>query len=66
MVIAKVNNYTMRTGYIKNTYFYADCNIKISTRAKPEFELAGFPEIKDGSIAWLMKVLYGLPSSGWK
>jgi hypothetical protein len=64
MVIAKANDYTMRTGNIKNAYLYADWDIKVCTRAGPEFELAGFPEIKDGSMVRVVKALYGLPSSG--
>ena len=64
MVIAKANDYTVWTGDIKNTYLYADCDIKVCTRTGPEFELAGFPEIKDGSMARVVKAVYGLQSSG--
>ena len=64
MVIAKANNYTVRTGNIKNAYFYGDCDIKVCTGAGLEFELARFPEINDGSMARVVKALYGLPSSG--
>jgi len=63
MVIVKANSYTVRTGDIKNAYLYADCDIKICTRAGPEFEQAGFPEIKNGSMEQVVKALYGLPSS---
>ena len=64
MVIAKANNYQVLTGDIKNAYLYADCNINICTQIGPEFELAGFKELKTGSMAKVEKALYGLPSSG--
>ena len=64
MVIAKANNYTVWTGDIKSAYFYAECNIKVCTTVGPEFELAGYTLIKDGSMAQVVKALYGLPSSG--
>jgi len=51
MVIAKANNYTVRTGDIKNAYLYAECDIKVCTRVRPEFELAGYTLIKDGLMA---------------
>ena len=38
MVIAKANNYTVQTGDIKNAYLNVDCDIKICTRARPEFD----------------------------
>ena len=63
MVIAKANNYQVLTGYIKNAYLYADCDINICMRVGPEFELAGFKELKMGSRAKVEEALYGLPSS---
>ena len=64
MVIAKANNFQVLTGDIKNAYFYADCDINICLQVGPEFELAGFKELKTGSMAKVEKALYGLPSSG--
>ena len=70
MVIAKANNYQMLTRDIKNAFLYADCDINICTPLGPEFELAGFKELKKlagfkelkrGSMANVEKALYGLP-----
>ena len=63
LVIPKANKYQVLTGNIKNVYLYADCNINICTWIEPEFELAGFKELKTESMAKVEKALSCLPSS---
>ena len=42
----------------------ADFDINICTQVGPEFKLAGFNELKIGSMAKIEKAHYGLPSRG--
>ena len=64
MVIASANNYEVMVGDITNAYLYADTGVKVYTRVGPEFEAAGYKEFKNGSLAQIIRALYGLPSSG--
>ena len=64
MVIASANNYDAIVGDITNAYLYADADVKVYTRVGKEFEIAGFPELPNQSLAQIVRALYGLPSSG--
>ena len=51
LVIALANNYELLVGDIKNAYLYANCDIDVYTRVGPEFTLAGYDELPEGSLA---------------
>ncbi len=63
MVIASNNDYEVMVGDIKNAYLYADCDIQVCTRVGPEFVKAGYKELPEGSLAKVVRALYGLPTS---
>ncbi len=64
MVIASNNNYEVMVGDIKNDYLHADCDIKVCTRVGREFVEVGYKELLEGSLARVVRALYGLPTSG--
>ena len=64
LVVASANKRSVLTGDISNAYLYADCDVKVYTRVGTEFGLAGYPQLPTGSLAGVVKALYGLPSSG--
>jgi hypothetical protein len=64
MFIASANYFDVLTGDITNTYLYADCDVKVHKRAGQDSETAGYSSLPEGSLAKIVRELYGLPSGG--
>ena len=64
LVIASANGFQVFTDEIENAHLYIDSDLKTFTRVGPEFEFAGYNELKYGSLAKIVRALSGLPTIG--
>ena len=64
LVIASANGFQVFTDEIENAHLYTDSDLKTFTRVGPEFEFAGYNELKYGSLAKIVRALSCLPTIG--